>query len=245
MNDLEISGGSLTALLHSGDALPPMMRDIFLVKQSIVGTRFLGGSEDLVEDLAPGSKVTLLREPDNRFDDRAVMALDGEGRKLGYIPRRENGVISALMDAGKLLYGIVSGEPHKRDESNPASSYSLWIDLYMREYVSPMDLTSIPRQGAQASYAVTAPVFGKKSGDLRGFHALRVINGEERGQIRIDFGGEHGRPMSESVQHFYDKLLRLRELMNTPAAAALAEERHAFLEAFLAQYYKETGEERP
>ena len=59
------------------------------------------------------------------------------------------------------------------------------------------------------------------------------------------FGGEHGRPMSESVQHFYDKLLRLRELMNTPAAAALAEERHAFLEAFLAQYYKETGEERP
>jgi uncharacterized protein len=51
--------------------------------------------------------------------------------------------------------------------------------------------------------------------------------------------------MSESVQHFYDKLLRLRELMNTPAAAALAEERHAFLEAFLAQYYKETGEERP
>ena len=59
------------------------------------------------------------------------------------------------------------------------------------------------------------------------------------------FGGEHGRPMSESVQHFYDKLLRLRELMNTPAAAALAEERHAFLEVFLAQYYKETGEERP
>ena len=59
------------------------------------------------------------------------------------------------------------------------------------------------------------------------------------------YGGEHGRSMQESVQHFYDKLLRLRELMNTPAAAALAEERHAFLEAFLAQYHKETGEERP
>ena len=59
------------------------------------------------------------------------------------------------------------------------------------------------------------------------------------------FGGEHGRSMDESVQHFYDKLLRLRDLMNTPAAAALAEERHAFLETFLAQYHKETGEGRP
>ena len=29
------------------------------------------------------------------------------------------------------------------------------------------------------------------------------------------------------------------------AAKALAEERHAFLEAFLAQYYKETGEGKP
>ena len=59
------------------------------------------------------------------------------------------------------------------------------------------------------------------------------------------FGGEHGRSMDESVQHFYDKLLRLKGLMNTQAAAALAEERHAFLEAFLEQYYKETGEEKP
>ena len=59
------------------------------------------------------------------------------------------------------------------------------------------------------------------------------------------FGGEHGRSMEESVRHFYDKLLRLRDLMNTKPARALAEERHAFLEAFLAQYYKETGEEKP
>ena len=59
------------------------------------------------------------------------------------------------------------------------------------------------------------------------------------------FGGEHGRSMEESVQHFYDKLLRLRDLMNTQPAKALAEERHAFLEAFLAQYYRETGEGKP
>ena len=56
------------------------------------------------------------------------------------------------------------------------------------------------------------------------------------------YGGEHGRPMEESVQHFRDKLLKLYDLLNTDAARRLAAPRHAFLEAFLKQYYEETGE---
>ena len=56
------------------------------------------------------------------------------------------------------------------------------------------------------------------------------------------FGGEHGRSVSQSVQHFYDKLLRLKDMMNTDAARRIAEERHAFLEAFLDELYEETGE---
>ena len=56
------------------------------------------------------------------------------------------------------------------------------------------------------------------------------------------YGGEHGRSMSESVQHFYDKLLRLRDLMNTETARRLAEERHAFLVAYLEEFRKETEE---
>ena len=56
------------------------------------------------------------------------------------------------------------------------------------------------------------------------------------------FGGEHGRPLRESVQHFYDKLLLLRDLMNTGAGRELAEKRHVFLESFLREYLEETGE---
>ena len=53
------------------------------------------------------------------------------------------------------------------------------------------------------------------------------------------YGGEHGRSMGESVQHFHDKLLRLKDLMNTPTGKALAEERHAFLEIYLQELAKE------
>ena len=55
------------------------------------------------------------------------------------------------------------------------------------------------------------------------------------------YGGEHGRSMAESVQHFYDKLLRLKELMNTVTGRQMAEQRHAFLEAFLREYFEEEG----
>ncbi len=42
-----------------------------------------------------------------------------------------------------------------------------------------------------------------------------------------------------TVNHFYEKLLHLRNLMNTPTARRLADERHAYLEAFLHQFLAE------
>ena len=56
------------------------------------------------------------------------------------------------------------------------------------------------------------------------------------------YGGQHGRALEESVQHFYDKLLRLRDTMNTAEGRALASSRHEFLESFLAEWYAETGD---
>ena len=57
------------------------------------------------------------------------------------------------------------------------------------------------------------------------------------------YGGEHGRPLGDSVQHFYDKLLLLKGLMNTETGKRLAERRHAFLEAFLKELEEEGGKE--
>ena len=184
--ELAISDGGITALLHgsgSFDVQAAFSKDIYLVHQMIVGMRYQGGADELLHDLKPGSRVTFLREPDNEYDHRAVMAVDGRGRKIGYIPRNQNAIISALLDAGKSFYGIVQTEEEESysDAHKRAVPGALWVELYMREFTGPEDLQQIPRQGEHGSYAVvyiglaeTEPM------KIREIFAIKVINGEER-----------------------------------------------------------------
>ena len=55
------------------------------------------------------------------------------------------------------------------------------------------------------------------------------------------YGASVGNGLDVSIQHFYDKLLLLKNKMNTKVGLEMAEERHVYLQNFLGQYYKECG----
>ena len=56
------------------------------------------------------------------------------------------------------------------------------------------------------------------------------------------YGGRAGRSLDESVQHFYDKLLLLKDEMNMEAAKKAALARHEYMQGFLREYKDEVGE---
>lgn len=53
------------------------------------------------------------------------------------------------------------------------------------------------------------------------------------------FGGERKRKLTDTIQHFYDKLLLLKDMMNTDEGKRMAIERHIFLEQFLDKLLQE------
>lgn len=50
---------------------------------------------------------------------------------------------------------------------------------------------------------------------------------------------EYKKNNAPTINHFYEKLLLLKDKMNTETGKQLAEERHRFMETFLAQFYAE------
>ena len=85
-----------------GDLIKPLTREIHLFDSFIAGTTHLK-DPDILKKAAVGDTLTLRRESGNRFDSNAIMILNADGEKYGYVPEKDNMIFARLMDAGKLL----------------------------------------------------------------------------------------------------------------------------------------------
>ena len=105
MNNEIIAGGQHDVSVitnHSvGEILQPLIREIHLFDTWIAGTTHLE-DKSVLKELKVDDELVLQRE-DNQFDSKAIMVLNNNKQKIGYVPEKDNIIFARLMDAGKIL----------------------------------------------------------------------------------------------------------------------------------------------
>jgi len=103
-NELSKKDKDLVSLVQGnelGDLIKPMIREIHLFDSLVAGTTHLE-DKSVLENVKVGDMLSMQRE-DNKFDSNAILILNADKKKLGYVPEKDNVVFARLMDAGKLL----------------------------------------------------------------------------------------------------------------------------------------------
>ena len=92
---------------------PPCLgsgRRVVVQRSPVAGFQYHEG-ERIFSSLRVGMPLILVREPSNKYDERAVR-VEWRGSKLGYVPRMENAAVAQMLDHGEQLAArIVHLEP--------------------------------------------------------------------------------------------------------------------------------------
>ncbi len=174
-----------------------------------------------------------------------------------HIAETEN-VDCFIVELGALLHDIADSKFHSGDESigsKKASAFLETLDIEADVIVHiEKIITNISFKGGNEKQAFHSP-------------ELDVIQDADRldaiGAIGIartfNYGGfknraiydpnippnlkmskeEYKKSSAPTINHFYEKLLLLKDRMNTKTAKKMALHRHAFMEGFLNEFYKE------
>lgn len=108
-NELTVHKENLVSVIENkglDSVIKPLSQEIYLFDSYVAGTTHLS-DKSVLETIKIGDTLTLQRE-DNKFDSNAIIVLNGEKKKLGYVPEKDNIVFARLMDAGKLLIAKIS-----------------------------------------------------------------------------------------------------------------------------------------
>lgn len=163
-----------------------------------------------------------------------------------------------IVELGALLHDIADFKFHDGDESiGPRRAKEM-----MQKYSVPDDIQeAVVHIVANTSYkgAKVANTMTLKEGFIvQDADRLDAIGAIGIGRV-FAYGGSKGRDMydptsasqlhtsadayknntSSSIAHFYEKLLLLKDKMNTETGKKLAQERHSFLELFLQEFLDE------
>lgn len=171
---------------------------------------------------------------------------------------RPEGVDMLVTELAALLHDIADAKFHGGDEEVGPRTARLFLE---REKIDPTVIDHVERIIRHMSFRSSLEGEGWTSPEL--FVVRDADRLDAIGAIGIarafSFGGSRNRPLydpsippneaitrekyiraeSPTLNHFYEKLLHLRERLHTSTARQIAEERHVFMLRYLEQFHRE------
>lgn len=105
--NLLLAGVTIALPVRASTASHAAVQGKLLQTSPVAGFQYHQG-EAVWAQLSIGAPLQLIREPENKYDTRAVR-IELQGHKLGYLPRLDNATISQLMDRAENLQAYISG----------------------------------------------------------------------------------------------------------------------------------------
>ena len=177
--------------------------------------------------------------------------------KLAGVIAEKEGVDNIIIDLGSLLHDIADAKFHGgNEEIGPKISRdflsSLMLDDETIEHVDKiirnisfknskdqvfksLELDII--QDADRLDAIGA-IGIARAFNFGGFKNRALYNPEIQPKLNMT-KSEYKKSLSPTINHFYEKLLLLKNMMNTETGKQMAERRHVFMEQFLQKFYDE------
>jgi uncharacterized protein len=197
---------------------------------------------------------------------RTVLSDDGSGHDWWHVYRvwklaqrigRAENADLLIVELAALLHDIADWKLHDGDSAVGPAKAKAWLDSLALDIGITEHVCGIIANMSFKGATVEQPPLSREGQVVQDADRLDAV-----GAIGIArafaYGGSKGRAIHDpqirpaehrtaedylkpgpTVNHFYEKLLLLKDRMNTPAGRAIAEARHQFMEDFLRQFYAE------
>jgi len=143
-------------------------------------------------------------------------------------------------------------------ESQAKSKIKKWLDMIELEAEVALHILKITDEVSFKGAGIETPVQSTEAAVVQdadrldaigaigiartftyGGHKSRLIYDPSISPVMHDDFQEYKNNTAPTINHFYEKLLLLKDRMNTQTARTIAEQRHQFMNDYLSQFYEE------
>jgi uncharacterized protein len=187
-------------------------------------------------------------------------------RRVWHVARalaaQEPGTDQEVVELAALLHDIADWKFHNGDYEAGPRAARVWLQSQQVPEATIARVEQVIREVSFKGLGVETPVTSPDAAVVQDADRLDAIGAIGVGRA-FAYGGHKGRPMHDpatppvshadfeqykqstapTLNHFYEKLLHLKDRLHTPGARLLAEERHHFMQTFVAQFLREWDSE--